>query len=79
MHTRHTRGIERQSPSAVQTLKVHPDFVSHGMMGFCTLGLHRLTGELVVCSGAEQLSLLRVAEIVVWMTHRPAGATEAEG
>lgn len=30
-------------------------------------------------SGAGHLSLLRVADIVVWMTHRPAGQTEAEG
>jgi hypothetical protein len=30
-------------------------------------------------AGCQHLSLLRVADIVVWMTHRPAGDTEAEG
>jgi hypothetical protein len=30
-------------------------------------------------SGAQHLSLLRVADIVVWMNNRPAGPTEAEG
>lgn len=29
-------------------------------------------------SGASHVSLLRVADIVVWMTYRPAGDTEAE-
>ena len=34
--------------------------------------------EIRQASGASHLSLLRVADIVVWMTHRPAGDTEAE-
>lgn len=34
--------------------------------------------EIRQASGASHLSLLRVADIVVWMAHRPAGDTEAE-
>jgi hypothetical protein len=30
-------------------------------------------------SGAEHLSLLRVADLVIWMTHHPAGQAEAQG
>lgn len=33
-------------------------------------------GEIRQASGAGHLSLLRVADIVVWMAHRPAGDTE---
>lgn len=47
-----------------ETLAVDPEIVS------------RLE-EIRRLSGASHLSLLRIADIVVWMTHRPAG--EAEG
>jgi hypothetical protein len=30
-------------------------------------------GEIRQASGAAHLSLLRVADIIVWMTHRPSG------
>ena len=49
-----------------QTLSGDPDLVAH-------------LGVIRQASGAPHLSLLRVADIVVWMTHRPAGARDSAG
>ena len=49
-----------------QTLSGDPDLVAH-------------LGVIRQASGALHLSLLRVADIVVWMTHRPAGARDSAG
>lgn len=49
-----------------QTLSGDPDLVAH-------------LGVIRQASGALRLSLLRVADIVVWMTHRPAGARDSAG